>query len=165
MPPTPNPPGPRIGVRTTDWSGRFSLSVTEPGTDERTETTQGRFTIHRSSDDALEVEFGSPFGQTLGRMTIAANGVAALTLSDGRRFDGASADTLVAELLGWQIPVGRLVGWLDGRDSGGPDAWRVDVERRFDDGRPRLLRALWPARQRVDERRLGLRVFVDSLAP
>ncbi|MEZ5651391.1 MAG: outer membrane lipoprotein LolB [Burkholderiaceae bacterium] len=149
------------------WTGRFALTLTLPPSDqtaqqEKVERVQGRFTLSRSLAGHLALDLFSPFGQTLAQAR-SDPGAATLTTHDGRQLAAADPDTLIEQALGWRLPVSQLPEWLVSRaQPTGDGGWRVRVEDRFADGRPRTLQADWPTDVRGDARRLRLRVIVDG---
>lgn len=66
---------------------------------------------HGASD---RLEFLSPLGQVLGRLSIASQGIT-LEGQDGRVYRGASAEDLLRTHLGFSVPVDALGHWLLGR--------------------------------------------------
>jgi len=156
-------PTPDIGAPTGLWLGRFSMVLTEPGVERRQEQVQGRFEL-RSHGERRSLTVFSPFGQTLAQLDDRP-GHARLTTSDGTVLEADTAEGLLERALGWRLPVHELPAWLEAR-AGEPQLagsdWRVRVARRFDDGRPRILEADWPATPRVGSRELQVRIVVDS---
>lgn len=156
-------PAPDTDARTGIWLGRFSMLLTEPGVERRQEQVQGRFEL-RAHGERRALTVFSPFGQTMAQLEDRP-GHARLTTSDGTVIEDDSAEALLERALGWRLPVGELPAWLEAR-AGEPQLagsdWRVRVARRFDDGRPRVLEADWPATPRVGSRELQVRIVVDS---
>lgn len=84
---------------------------------------------------------------------------------------GRGADR--AGVFGWRVPLGQLPDWLEGRIAeptkrSGGDAvagrehgWSIRIDAR-EAGRPRRLSLDWPASPATGERRLSLRLVVDS---
>jgi len=145
------------------WLGRFSLVLTEPGVERRQEQVQGRFELHAQGARRSLTVF-SPFGQTVARLE-ERPGHARLTTSEGEVFEADTSERLLEQALGWRLPIHELPAWLESR-AGDPEVadseWRLRVTRRFDDGRPRILEASWPATPRVGARELQVRIVVDS---
>ncbi len=77
--------------------------------------------------------FTGPLGQGLARIESDAGG-ARMTLSDGRRFEAATAAELAASLLGVEAPFASLSRWITARPGAGAEVRTVDVQ-----GRPRTL--------------------------
>lgn len=156
-------PAPGPGAPTGLWMGRFSMVLTEPGVERKQEQVQGRFEL-RSHGERRSLAVFSPFGQTIAQLEDRP-GHARLTTSDGTVLEAVTAEELLERALGWRLPVHELPAWLEAR-AGEPriadSDWRVHVARRFDDGRPRILEADWPATPRVGSRELQVRIVVDS---
>lgn len=148
---------------TEHWLGRFALVLTEPGIERQQEKAQGRFEL-RASGERRALTVFSPFGQTLAQLE-ERPGHAKLTTSDGTMREAGSAEDLLEQALGWRLPVHELPAWLGARavepQAPGSD-WRVRVASRFEDGRPRVLEAEWPAAPRVGTRELQVRIVVDT---
>lgn len=71
--------------------------------------------VHRQESDELLLQ--GPLGQTAARVYRDAQGA---TLDDGsKRYQAADAESLMQEVLGWQLPLGGLHQWLLGRASDG----------------------------------------------
>ncbi|MEZ5658964.1 MAG: outer membrane lipoprotein LolB [Burkholderiaceae bacterium] len=161
--------GPAVAPAPGHWSGRFSLTLSLPPSDQnaqqgREERAQGRFTLTRSEAGRIDLDLFSPFGQTLAQAR-SEPGQASLVTHDGQRLTAVDPDTLIERALGWRLPVSALPDWLQSRAEPAPNGgWVVRFERRFADGRPRTLQADWPADARLDERRLRLRVVIDGEA-
>ncbi|WP_153162110.1 lipoprotein insertase outer membrane protein LolB [Zoogloea sp. 1C4] len=75
--------------------------------------------------------FTGPLGQGLARIESDASG-ARMTLSDGRRFEAASAAELAGSLLGVEAPFANLPRWVTARPGAGAQVRTVDTQ-----GRPR----------------------------
>lgn len=158
-----SPPPEATDGATGQWLGRFSLVLTEPGVERQQEKAQGRFEL-RAHGERRALTIFSPFGQTLAQLEDRP-GQARLTTSDGKMLEADTAENLLERALGWRLPVHELPAWLGARGaepSSGDSNWRVRVTSRFDDGRPRILEAEWPATPRVGTRELQVRIVVDS---
>jgi len=158
-----SPPPEPVDAVAGQWLGRFSLVLTEPGVERQQEKAQGRFEL-RAHGERRALEVFSPFGQTLAQLEDRP-GRARLTTSDGAVLESDTAENLLERALGWRLPIGELPAWLGARgtDPQAPGSdWRVRVTRRFDDGRPRILEADWPATPRVGTRELRVRIVVDG---
>lgn len=121
-----------------------------------------------SKDDLL---LSSPFGQGLAEIASDASGVR-LTASDGKSYAALDAGTLTQEVLGFPLPLEKLLDWVRGRSPGGAsdeqdafgrplrvrqDGWRVDYEYDSDD--PQAL----PGRLFIErEGVLELRLRIDE---
>jgi len=121
-----------------------------------------------SKDDLL---LSSPFGQGLAEIASDASGVR-LTTSDGKVYAAIDAEALTQQVLGFPLPLDKLLDWVRGRSSGSAsdaldtfgrplrvrqDGWRVDYEYDSDDpqalpGRLFIERAgVLELRLRIDE--------------
>lgn len=153
------------------WSGRFAATVTEAGPDGREERSSGSFSL-RVDGARTQLELYSLMGQTLAQVSLD-DGQATLVASDGKAWQAASAEALTEEVFGWRVPLGSLPDWLEGRIAeptehdgarivaGLERGWAIRIDA-HDAGRPRRLALDWPAGARVGERRLSLRLVVDS---
>ncbi len=77
--------------------------------------------------------FTGPLGQGLARIESDAGG-ARMTLSDGRRFEAASAAELAGSLLGVEAPFASLPRWVTARPGASAQVRTVDAQ-----GRPRSI--------------------------
>ncbi|MEI7431042.1 MAG: lipoprotein insertase outer membrane protein LolB [Betaproteobacteria bacterium] len=113
--------------------GRFSLRHEE-------KNSSGRLSWrHVGMND--EVLLSSPFGQGLAEIVSNERG-ARLTLSDGKVYEAADAETLTRRVLGFPIPLAQLTDWVRGRAGAGKaerdafgrlthlhhEAWQIDYE-------------------------------------
>lgn len=119
-----------------------------------------------SKDDLL---LSSPFGQGLAEIVSDASGVR-LTTSDGKSYAALDAGALTQEVLGFPLPLEKLLDWVRGRSSGSEsdaqdtfgrplrvrqDGWQIDYEYDSDD--PQALPGrLFIAREGVLELRLRI---------
>lgn len=153
------------------WAGRFAATVTEAGDDARQERSSGRFTL-RADGRRTELELSSPLGQTIAQLQLDGER-ATLVAADGKTWEAPSAEALTEQVFGWRVPLANLPDWLEGRVAepierdgarvvaGREHGWSVRIEA-SDAGRPRRLALDWPAVARPGERRLSLRLVVDS---
>lgn len=153
------------------WAGRFAATVTEAGNDARQERSSGRFTL-RVDGPRTELELSSPLGQTIAQLQLDGER-ATLVAADGKTWEAPSAEALTEQVFGWRVPLANLPDWLEGRVAepierdgarvvaGREHGWSVRIEA-SDAGRPRRLALDWPAVARPGERRLSLRLVVDS---
>lgn len=111
-------------------SGRFALRVEEISGKQN--AVQGGF-AWRDDGRALVLDLTSPVGATMARVDVSPNGAAVLTEANGTTTAAATADELVARVLGSPIPVGGLRDWLRGYIPDNPPATIVE---RDDQGRP-----------------------------
>ncbi len=101
-----------------EWAGRFSLSSQSNAIAGRHEAAVGRFlltSVPAPGGQSLDLMLQSPFGQTLANARRLPDGTASLTLADGRILTASSLDALLAQAIGWPLPLERLTDWLDDR--------------------------------------------------
>ena len=156
----------------SEWAGRFSAVYTRPGTPGEDESASGRFRLMQRDGKTL-LELSSPIGQTIAQAQVDAS-LARLTDSNGRHYQAASVEALTEQLFGWRVPVLRLPAWLQGRFgaagqassgqawSGSEAGWDIRIEGWLDDRVVRTLHLNWPARGTAANRRMRLRLIVDS---
>lgn len=156
--------------RINHWSGRFAVTLTEPGAEIREERASGRFLLHEQAG-ITELELLSPLGQTIATASLG-NGRASLTTTDGERYEADSAEALTERVFGWRIPIGNLPRWLRGRLAGTSSTidgvvdavehgWAIRLDSWRDTG-PGRLDLDWPAAPRPGVRRVKLRLIVDQ---
>ncbi|MBK8115819.1 MAG: outer membrane lipoprotein LolB [Candidatus Accumulibacter sp.] len=129
----------RAGLHDFALSGRFALR--QDG-----QSHVGRLNW-RHDDSRNELLLSSPLGQGMAEMVSDASG-ARLIAGDGRTYAAANADELLQSVLGYPLPLSRLVDWLRGNNPGGgrmtldghgrplrllDEAWRIDYEYDSDD--------------------------------
>lgn len=90
-------------------AGRLSILYTQYG---REQGVHGSFTWDQHSDHIVLSLF-SPLGQTLVVIDIKP-GIAVLTQADKNPIAAADVDLLLAQALGWPLPVSSLHEWLQG---------------------------------------------------
>jgi outer membrane lipoprotein LolB len=131
--------------------GRFSSTFILDG---RTENNTGRFTLAVHAD-GLTLELASPLGNTMARIETDPRGARMSYSNPGggtQTAQGASAEALANEVLGWRVPVSGMRDWILGRPDPArpsralPDGdfeqtgWIIRVLERFGPGgAPRLL--------------------------
>ena len=166
------PPGPAAGEGPPNlWTGRFAATVTEAGDGAREERSSGRFSL-RVEGPSTELELSSPLGQTIAQVRLD-DGRATLLAADGKSWQAPSAEALTEQVFGWRVPLANLPDWLEGRIAepterdgsrvvaGLDHGWSVRIDA-SEAGRPRRLALDWPAGGGAGERRLSLRLVVDS---
>ncbi len=170
QPPEPPPAAP--GVELTRWSGRFSATYAQPGETDGENRASGRFRLERLASHTV-LELSGPLGQTIASAQVDDRG-ARLTDSNGRTYQAASAEALTERLFGWRVPVLALPGWLQGRIrtpvdaeagkvwTGTDSGWSIRIESWIDTGRARVLELVWPIAGTPSDRRLRLRLVVDT---
>ncbi|MEZ5604437.1 MAG: outer membrane lipoprotein LolB [Burkholderiaceae bacterium] len=170
---TPSTPtGPAAGEGPPNlWTGRFAATVTEAGDGAREERSSGRFSL-RVEGPSTEIELSSPLGQTIAQVRLD-DGRATLLAADGKSWQAPSAEALTEQVFGWRVPLANLPDWLEGRIAepterdgsrvvaGLDHGWSVRIDA-SEAGRPRRLALDWPAGAGAGERRLSLRLVVDS---
>lgn len=170
--PDVTPPDPNRSVTLSEWSGRFAALYTQPGTPGETQNASGRFRLTQRDGKTL-LELSTPIGQTIAQAQVDPQG-ARLTDHQGRHYQAASVEALTEQLFGWRVPVLRLPAWLQGQfgpaGQAGPGqswagleaGWELRVENWLDDRSVRTLQLSWPAAGVAADRRLRLRLIVDS---
>jgi outer membrane biogenesis lipoprotein LolB len=101
-----------------EWAGRFLVSSQSNAVDGRQDAAVGRFlltSLPAPGGRTLDLMLQSPFGQTLANARRLPDGTASLVLADGRTITASSLDTLLAQAIGWPLPLERLTDWLDNR--------------------------------------------------
>ncbi len=170
--PDATPPEPERGPALSEWAGRFSALYTQPGAPGETQNASGRFRLaHRDGKTLLELS--TPIGQTIAQAQVDHQG-ARLTDHQGRHYQATSVESLTEQLFGWRVPVLRLSAWLQGQfgpaGEAGPGqswvgqeaGWELRVENWLDGRSVRTLQLSWPAAGVAADRRLRLRLIVDT---
>ena len=129
----------------------------------------------RESGDQFDIRLFGPFGRDAGRVMGDGSG-AALRAPDGGEFHAPDVDQLVAESLGWRIPVSGLRYWVRGLPAPGSvfdhrldeagrlaaleqSGWTVQYQRYRNDLEPAL-----PDRLELTYQDIRLRLLVDQWA-
>lgn len=81
---------------------------------------------HEGTKDQLVIS--TPFGQAIAEVTSDAGG-ARLSASDGKTYEAPTADELLASVVGYPLPIGRLVDWVRGRRGQGEHVVRDSLGR------------------------------------
>ena len=131
-------------------SGRFALSV-DKHNGER-DAVQGGF-IWREQPQRIQLDLNNPMGTVLARVVVDEQG-SRLIYPNGDVEYAVSPDALVAQLLGYELPVSGMKDWLRGQTGAGlvtelkqeqgrvvyfsQDSWRVQLQR-YDEKGPRVL--------------------------
>jgi outer membrane biogenesis lipoprotein LolB len=101
------------------WSGRFSVKVDRIADQETRsslqDSAQGQFSL-TSEAEQMTLELSSPLGQIIAVIRSTPK-IASLTLSDGKRHEAESAQSLLESQLGWRIPIDRLPLALQALDA------------------------------------------------
>lgn len=120
----------REQMRDFALEARFALRVTVP--EQPPQSSGGRLSwTHRHGEDRLLI--ANPLGIGLAEIEITP-GRAHLRTGDGRQYESADPDSLIAEVTGQALPVGRLPAWLLGH------AERDTTVEREANGRPARFR-------------------------
>ena len=106
----------RTTIDAIDIGGRLSVQYQK---DSKQEAVYGGF-IWSQRPDATLITLLSPLGQTLANIDVTSAGATLRRAGQPQR-SAPDANTLVAEALGWPLPVSGLREWLQGfvRDAGG----------------------------------------------
>jgi outer membrane lipoprotein LolB len=148
--PTSAPPMPQAPLASSwSWQGRISAKAGD-------EALSGQLRWRHQGDEDVLL-FSSPLGQGLARIDRDASGVV-LEVPDEPPRRAATVEALTAEALGYALPVGGLVYWIQARpDPSAPfelsadefgrpahisqDGWSIRYVKYFDDSpyRPRRL--------------------------
>ena len=102
------PPPARERLAAFALEGRFSLRQGE-------QSYAGRLTWQHAGAENV-VLLASPFGQGLAEIVTDARG-ARLTASDGKVYAAADSAALTTQVLGYPLPIHRLVDWLRAREA------------------------------------------------
>lgn len=157
----------------SQWTGRFSAVYTLPGVPGDEQSAAGRFHLQVQAGH-VQFELSTPTGQTIARASVDENG-ARLFDNQGKLYRAASAEALTEQLFGWRIPIMALPQWLQGRIAepddpregarvlaGTESGWRIRIDSWLDEGLVRIMELNWPAPGAPAERRMRLRLVVDS---
>ncbi|MGE4125188.1 MAG: lipoprotein insertase outer membrane protein LolB [Pusillimonas sp.] len=149
-------------------SGRFAVSVDD--VEGGSQAVQGGFAWYDSGQHLI-LDLANPLGSTLARVEFFP-GRAVLTRSDGSTQEAATADALIAQVVGAAIPVSGLRSWLKGNISPAlasgarqgnsvtrfvQDGWSVALSR-YDAQGPRLLHLT----RKEGLRSISVRLVVDA---
>lgn len=131
-------------------AGRFAISV-EKRNGER-DAVQGGF-LWLEDQQKIQIDLNNPVGTVLARVVADEQG-AMLIYPNGDIEYAQSPDALVAQLLGYELPVAGMKDWLHGQTGSAPvvdleedqgriryfqqENWRVRLQR-YDEKGPRLL--------------------------
>lgn len=110
---------------TFELEGRLSASDAERAASGRLEW------LHSPTRDSWTLL--NPLGQIAAQLEQGANG-AELVTADGRRYHASSADSLLPELLGVEVPVARLAQWVQAAPQR-----EADIRETDGGGRPTLV--------------------------
>jgi outer membrane lipoprotein LolB len=108
---TIQPAGPAWAYKDTiDIGGRFTTQYEQNG---KPQSISGSFEWSQTPDTTV-VTLLSPLGQTVATIKSTAQG-ATLTQADRPAKSAPNVDALVAEALGWPLPVSNLRSWMQGQ--------------------------------------------------
>lgn len=111
---TPTATGPALAYsETIDIGGRFTTQYEQNG---KPQSISGSFEWSQKPDQTV-VTLLSPLGQTVATITSTAHG-ATLLQADRPAKSAPDVDALVAQTLGWPLPVSSLRNWMQGRATG-----------------------------------------------
>lgn len=127
----------------------------------------------QQSGEAYDIRLFGPFGRDAGRVE-GDRGQARLRTADGERFEAADVDRLVAEALGWRLPVSGMRYWVLGLPAPGSayqpqldadgrlaelrqSGWTISFQRYRNSPPPAL-----PDRLELTYQDIRLRVLVDQ---
>lgn len=116
------------------YGGRFVATAISG---QQRDSVSGRFNIEIRGNQQL-IDLATPVGTTLARIEIEP-GRARVTDGKMQGLTGPNADELVAQALGWQLPIAGLPYWLEGR----PDPARASQLRRMSDGATEIEQDGW----------------------
>lgn len=159
------------GFRNTiDLQGRLSVRYQLNG---KEEGLHGNFEWHQRGLD-IDLTLRSPLGQTLAQIAVR-NGHAQLSQSGQPMKTARDVDSLVADTLGWPLPIAGLHQWLQGqgkRSDGSrfvasqqfdsvttQDGWRLRYVSWHDDGTPKRIDL---ERSTVEAGEVGLKLVLDA---
>ena len=167
----PVPPAAETPAELSRWSGRFSVTVTDPAAQPREDRASGSFALESLAGSTV-LDLATPLGQTMARASLTPAG-ASLVTAEGRRYEASSPEELTELAFGWRVPIGDLPQWLRGRIpspteheagravAGRERGWAIRVEA-WDGDRPRRLSLDWPADAPSGARRLNLKLLIDA---
>jgi len=141
----------RDSLQAFSLSGRFALRHQDV-------SHAGRiFWRHEGEKNHLIVS--SPFGQALAEVLSDAGG-ARLSASDGKTYEAPTADELLVSVLGYPLPLGKLVDWVRGRIGQGELLVRDRLGRPLE-VQERDWHLTYQYDEQDDEQALPGRVFVE----
>ncbi len=117
----------RVGLAAFSIEGRFALRYEE-------KNYSGRLSWRHDGVDN-ELLLSSPFGQGIAQLNTDLSG-ASITTSDGKTAHAQNAEALTREVLGYPLPIERLVDWIAAKEAKASG----EVERRDALARPLQLR-------------------------
>ncbi len=153
-----------------DLQGRLSVRYQLNG---KEEGLHGQFEWHQRGQE-IDITLRSPLGQTMAQIAVR-NGSAQLTQAGQPAKTARDVDALVAETLGWPLPVAGLHQWLQGqgkRSDGSRfvaskeqdsvtthDGWRLRYVSWHDGGMPKRIDL---ERNTTEAGEVGLKLILDA---
>ncbi len=149
-PPLHSPSLPRESVRSFQMEGRFSLRHADG-------SYSGKMAWNHSpqGDDIFLM---NPFGQGAAEIQ-SRPGMARLVTAEQKTYEAESTDQLVADVLGYPLPVAALADWLLGRPSPGGEG-RHDAQGRLLELRAESWRIEYDYGDSLDARALPQRLTI-----
>ncbi|NMM25979.1 MAG: outer membrane lipoprotein LolB [Glaciimonas sp.] len=160
-----------------ELAGRLSVRYQRNGQDE---ALHGSFAWSQSATRTF-ITLSSPLGQTLATIELTAQGATLIQPGQAPR-SAVDADALVADALGWPLPVASLGNWLQGYtlDAQGrqiaaagnqgtirtPDDWQIDYPAwQESDSGPAHPKRIDLARHTAQAGEIAIRIVIDSWQP
>ncbi len=162
--PTGSPTGFPPYQSNIDLQGRMSVMYQQRGKDE---ALHGKFEWHQKQDE-IAITLRSPVGETLAQIFVTPAG-ARIRQAGAPEREAADMDTLMAQTLGWPLPVAGLRYWLQGQVPGATplqddmtesQGWRIRFVSRHPDGSPKRIDL---ARYSTEAGEVKLRLIIDGL--
>jgi outer membrane lipoprotein LolB len=173
VPPTAQTATSRLYADHLDLGGRLSVRYQNNG---REEAMHGSF-VWSQNPSQTSITLLSPLGQTVAIIDVTPDG-ASLTQSGQPARTAADVDALVAETLGWPLPVAGLRGWLQGFavDASGKrfianpqatevatrDGWRIHYAAWQDDAAQSRPRRIDLDRSTAQAGDVSIRIVIDN---
>lgn len=125
-----------------DLQGRMSVTYQQGGKDE---ALHGKFEWHQKQNEIVIV-LRSPLGETLAQIFVTPEG-ARIRQAGAPEREAADIDTLMAQTLGWPLPVAGLRDWLQGQvpgatlqdDMAQSQGWQIRFVSRHPNGSPKRI--------------------------
>ena len=146
-----------------DLQGRMSVQYQQRGKDE---AVHGKFEWHQQPNE-IAITLRSPLGETLAQIVVTPEGARLIQAGVPER-QAADIDTLMAQTLGWPLPVAGLRFWLQGHVPGAPplqdgmtesQGWRIRFVSRHANGQPKRIDL---ERYGIEAGEVKLRLIIDS---
>ena len=146
-----------------DLQGRMSVMYHQRGKDE---ALHGNFEWHQKPDE-IAITLRSPVGETLAQIFLTPEG-ARIRQAGAPERQAADIDSLIAQTLGWPLPVAGLRFWLQGQVPGAAplqddvtesQGWRIRFVSRHANGSPKRIDL---ERYSTQAGEVKLRLIIDS---